>query len=368
MKKAITNTILCTGKEMLSGKALLINNQRISAVVNADEIPGDYTLYDGKGHYLSPGFIDLQIYGAGGYLFSAHPSIEAIEATKKYCMQGGANHFLLTLATNSAEVVRRGISVARQYITEGGRGLLGLHLEGPWINPEKRGAHLLEYIHPPTLHEVKKQVEDARGIVKMITLAPERVSEEIIDYLHQQGIVVSAGHSNATYEEALKSFEKIKTVTHLFNAMSPMQSREPGMVGAVYNHPSVYASIVADGVHVHFAAVRVSKKLMGERLFLITDAVTETPEAPYRHVFKKDRYVMPEGTLSGSVLTMMQAVKNCVREAGIELQEALRMATLYPARVLGMEDRTGLIEKNYLASFTVFDKELNWVEAIDFVG
>jgi N-acetylglucosamine-6-phosphate deacetylase len=366
MKKVITNGCIYSGKEILSETAILINEGKIEGFVNANDLPAGYAVYDLKGNNLSPAFIDLQIYGANGYLFSADPTLEAIRATLAYCQRGGATKFLLTLATNSKEVFSKGVSVAKQFLKDGGRGLLGLHLEGPWINPEKRGAHLLQYIHSPTLDEAKKLVDDADGVVKLITLAPEMVDETIIDYLQANKIIISAGHSNATYKQATRGFEKIKTATHLFNAMSQLQSREPGMVGAIFNHQSVCASMVADGVHAAFAAIRISKKILGERLFLITDAVAETSKGPYQHIFKNDRYIIPDGTLSGSALTMMKAVQNCVQQAGIDLPEALRMASLYPAKILGIENRLGLIEKNYAASFAVFDKEMNLVEVIDY--
>jgi N-acetylglucosamine-6-phosphate deacetylase len=297
-------------------------------------------------------------------LFSANPGIEAIEATYKYCLQGGASKFLLTAATNSKEVFSKAIAVAKQYLNEGGKGMIGLHLEGPWINPDKRGAHILEYIHKPTLDEAKKLVDEAEGVVKMITLATEMVDEEIIAYLRENKIIVSAGHTNATYEQAMKGLGKVDMVTHLFNAMSQFQSREPGMVGAIYDHPSVSCSLVADGIHVDYAAIRISKKILGERLWLITDAVSETTTGPYQHILKTDRYVLPTGTLSGSALTMMKAVKNCVDHAGIDIEEALRMASLYPARVLGMDDKTGVLERNYEAAFVVFDNDLNVIDVI----
>jgi N-acetylglucosamine-6-phosphate deacetylase len=364
MKQVITNATIYTAKEILTGTAILISDGIIQGFVYDTDIPDDYEVRDLGGRNLAPAFIDLQIYGANGFLFSESPTTEAIEATKNYCLQGGASKFLLTVSTNSWEVVSRCLNAAKQYLAAGGKNLTGLHLEGPWINAEKRGAHQQQYIHSPTMEEAKKIVDAAEGVVKMITLAPERAEETIIDYLQNNGIVVSAGHSNATYQQAMRGFEKIKVATHLFNAMSQLQSREPGMVGAIYNHPSVCCSLVADGVHVDYAAIRISKKILGERLFLITDAVAETSTGPYRHVFKDDRYVLPSGTLSGSALTMMKAVKNCVQHAGIDLDEALRMASLYPARVLGIEDRAGLIQKNYEASFVVFDEELNVIDVI----
>jgi N-acetylglucosamine-6-phosphate deacetylase len=199
----------------------------------------------------------------------------------------------------------------------------------------------------------------------MITLAPEMVEESIIDYLQENKILVSAGHSNASYKQATNGFKKIKLATHLFNAMSPLQSREPGMVGAIYNSDNVSSSFVADGLNVEFAALQISKKILGERLFLITDAVAETTKGGYQHVFKNDRYTLPDGTLSGSTLTMMKAVKNCVQYAEIELEEALRMASFYPSRILGIDNEFGFIEKNYIASFVVFDNDLNLIDVFD---
>ena len=146
--------------------------------------------------------------------------------------------------------------------------------------------------------------------------------------------------------------------------MSQFQSREPGMVGAIYDHPSVRCSLVADGVHVDYTTIRISKKILGERIWLITDAVAETSIGPYQHIFKNDRYVLPNGTLSGSALTMMKAVKNCIDHVGVEVEEALRMASLYPAKVLGIDSKTGLIERNYETSFVVFNDDLNVIDVI----
>jgi len=364
MKQVFTNATIYTGTQILSGSAILVNDGLIVGFVYDTDIPDDYELKDLGGNNIAPAFIDLQIYGGNGHLFSANPGIEAIEATYNYCLQGGASKFLLTAATNSSAVFSKCIGVVKQYLEGGGKGLPGLHLEGPWINPEKRGAHLLEYIHKPTLDEAKKLVDEADGVVKIITLAPEMVNEEIVGYLQSNGIIVSAGHTNATFHQAKKGFEKIKVVTHLFNAMSQFQSREPGMVGAIYDHPSVCCSLVADGVHVDYAAIRISKKILGDRICLITDAVAESSTGPYQHVFKNDRYTLPDGTLSGSSLTMMKAVKNCVEHAGIDIEEALRMGSLYPARILGIDNATGLVERNYEASFVVFDNEMNVIDVI----
>ncbi len=365
MKQVITNCIIYSGKEIFSGVSILLDEGRITSFVYDTDLPEDYNVIDLKGKNICPAFIDLQIYGANGFLYSASPTIEAINATRQYCLDGGATKFLLTIATNSKDIVSKGILIARQYLKEGGKGLLGLHLEGPWINPQKRGAHSNEHISAPAIEEVRKLITDAGGIVKMITLAPEMVDESIVDLLQENKILVSAGHSNASYQQAVKGFEKIKLATHLFNAMSQLQSREPGMVGAIFNDPVVKSSIVADGLHVDFATIQISKKILGERLYLITDAVAETTGDIYHHVFKNDRYTLPDGTLSGSALSMMKAVRNCVQHVGIDTEEALRMASLYPAKILGIDHEHGLIERNFKASFVVFDNELNMSEVID---
>ncbi len=362
MQTAYTNLTIYSGNSIIENATLLVKNNVIDGIVNNNEVPEGYTIKNCEGLNIAPAFIDLQLYGGNGKLFSAQPSFEAIEATNIYCKKGGCNHFLLAVATNSKEVFYESITVAKKYLQlSHTSGFMGLHLEGPWINTEKRGAHQPQFIHAPSTTEVKELLQHAAGVVKMITLAPEIVSEEIIDLLQENGIVVSAGHTNANYKIAKHSFKKIKTVTHLFNAMSPLQGRNPGVVGAVYDDDKVCSSVVADGFHVDFASIRISKKIMKERLFLITDAVTETVKGPYQHQYKDGRYVMPDGTLSGSTLTMMQAVKNCFENKVASLEECLRMASTYPAQLMQWND-LGKIEKGYKASLVFFDKTLNVID------
>jgi len=212
--------------------------------------------------------------------------------------------------------------------------------------------------HDP--HWCQQLLTRQKGVVKMITIAPEVCDEKVLDYLLSEGIIVSAGHTNATYKEATHAFNKgIPAATHLFNAMSPFQHREPGMVGAIYDHSKVMSSLVCDGVHVDYVAVRISKQILQERLFFITDAVTEITEGEYIHLFKEGRYSLPDGTLSGSSLTMIECIKNAVEHVGIALDEALRMASTYPARLLDEGYKLGRIEKGYRSSFVVFDDDLD---------
>lgn len=364
MSIAYTNARLFTGQSVETDKAILVQHQLIVDVVPATNVPAHYTIQDLKGYYLAPAFIDLQIYGGNGKLFSQEISLDALQATYEYSRAGGAPHFMITMATNTIDKFLQGMDVVRKYWAQGGKGLLGLHLEGPYMNPIKRGAHLLECIKQPTLEEVTLLLERGKGVFKMITLAPEQCDPAIIDLLIQHNIIVSAGHTNATYKQGMTAFNQgIPAATHLFNAMSPLQHREPGMVGAIFNHPNVMSSIVCDGIHVDYAAVKIAKSVMKERLFFITDAVAETTTGEYQHLFSGDRYALPDGTLSGSALTMMQCVKNGVEQAGIPLDEALRMASTYPAQLV-KDRKMGRITKGYEACMVVFDDALQVQQVI----
>ena len=194
-----------------------------------------------------------------------YPDTDALYKLKEYCEKGGAAYCLPTAATNTLEVFYKCIDAVRAYWNEGGEGILGLHIEGPWINPIKRGAHIESLIHSPTVKEVSDLLEYGKDVIKMITLAPEVCSKEVITLIQSHDIVISAGHSNATYKEAMQAFSNgIKIVTHLYNAMSALQHREPGLVGATFNNENVMASIIPDGHHVDYAAIRIAKKIMGD--------------------------------------------------------------------------------------------------------
>jgi N-acetylglucosamine-6-phosphate deacetylase len=365
MSTAFIAREIFTGQDIQTGKAVLTREGRIVDVVPVADLPADYRVRELPGYLLAPAFIDLQIYGGNGLLFSADLSTAALEATYEYCLEGGCTQFMITLATNSIDKFLRGLEVAREYRNNGGKGLLGVHLEGPYINPAKRGAHLEKFIKTPTPEEIGLLIQKGKDVFRMMTLAPERCDRACIELLISNGIIVSAGHSNATYEEAANGFyQGIPAATHLFNAMSPLQGRQPGMLGAIYDNNDVRSSIVCDGVHVDFASVRISKKIMADRLFFITDAVTEVQYGEYIHIFKGDRYTLPDGTLSGSSLTMLRAVRNGVENAGIPLLEALRMASLYPATVLGEQDKRGCIRPGAQADLVLLDEQLNLVQVI----
>ena len=294
-------------------------------------------------------------------LFAEFPYADTLVDMYKHCITGGTHLFLPTVATNTLQVVHKCIDAVNDYYKANGKGVAGLHLEGPWLNKLKRGAHVEELIHSPDIKEVADLLEYGKGVIKMITLAPEICSTDVTNLIQSSGIIISAGHSNGTFAETMQAFDNgIHTVTHLFNAMSSFHHRNPGMPAAVMQHPTVMASIIADGHHVDFEVIKIAKKLIERRLFLITDAVTETVRGYYPHHLEGDKYVS-KGILSGSAITMLQSVKNCFEKVGIELNEALRMASIYPAKVLGIDYYVGMIKKGYAASFIMLDKDLDLI-------
>jgi N-acetylglucosamine-6-phosphate deacetylase len=355
---------LFTGDAWLYDHAVTVANGIIEKVTPVSSLPADAIPEYFPESFLAPALIDLQIYGAHKKLFAVYPDVNSLYALNDYCCAGGAAYCLPTVATNLPDVFYKCIDAIKDYWNEGGEGVLGLHIEGPWINSIKRGAHIESFIHSPTIEEAKELLQYGKDVIKMITLAPEVCSREVIDLVQSYGVVISAGHSNATYKQAIQGFDYgIRTATHLYNAMSSLQHREPGLVGAVFNDERVRCSIIADGHHVDYEAIRIANKLMGERLFAITDAVTETTEGHYQHYLAGDKYEAA-GILSGSALTMNKALRNMVSYAGIELERALRMCSFYPAKVMGLETELGKIEEGYKAKMIVLNKTLELVKMI----
>ena len=358
MQQILSAQKLFTGEHWISEAVIVIENGKVLAIKK-----------EGYEHnkaipLIVPALIDLQIYGAAGKLLSEFPTADTIQKTYDYCVASGTAYFQPTLATQSKEVIYKCIDAVRDYKSNGGKGCIGLHIEGPWINPIKRGAHATEFIHPPTFKEVEDLLHYGKEHVSMITLAPEIVDASIIQLINQNGVVVSAGHSDATYEQATLAFNNDITVaTHLYNAMSALQHRAPGMVGAIFNHQTVACSLVADGYHVDFNAIKIAKKIMGERLFCITDAVTTTTTGIYQHQLAGDKYESA-GVLSGSSLTQLKSVNNLISKVGIEFGEAVRMCGLYPARVMNRKEITGKIAVNENADLLCLDNDRQFLELI----
>lgn len=369
---ALTNCIIYTGYEKLYNHAVIIAKKQIKQVCPISELPQDIEVRDLENTILAPGFIDLQVNGCGGVKFNDNQAdilIKTLEIMQKTNERNGCTSFLPTLITSPDPLIKTAIETMRHYLAIYKNQALGLHIEGPYINPMKKGIHNTEYIRKPSAEMINYLCQNTDVITK-ITLAPEIVAKKYIHQLVEAGIVVSAGHSNATYEEAQNGFKAgIQFSTHLFNAMPAISGRAPGLVGAIYNTPNVYAGIIADGLHVHWANIRDSKQLKGDKLILVTDATTpagldpNSNEKDYFSFAGKTIYynnglcIDKNGTLSGSALTMIKAVKNSVEHVGISLDEALRMATLYPARAISVDKKLGSIEKDKVANLIVFNSD-----------
>lgn len=309
--------------------------------------------------FLVPGFIDLQIYGAAGKLFSVDPSVESLSIIEDDLLKNGTTGFLICAATNTPDVFNQCIAAVKAHRKEA-KNCLGLHLEGPYLNVKRKGAHIEEFIRKADLDEVKALLDFGDGVIKMITIAPELQDDKVIQYLLDHKVVVSLGHSDASFEQATAAYNRgVQSTTHLFNAMTPIHHRTPGIPTAVFNHDKAMASIIADGYHVDFEVVKFSQRMLKDRLFLITDAVTACSIGPYQHQLIDGRFVMPDGTLSGSSLTMLQGLQNCVNHCEISLQDAINMCALNPAKLMGLDHLMGKVEVGYQANLLVLDKALN---------
>lgn len=365
---AYTAETIYTGKETLHNSAIVVNEEKIVAVCPLAQLPSNCKLiHTGNYTAIAAPFIDLQIYGANKKLFSEYADVSSLEALQQYCKQHGTAYCLPTVATLPYEQLFKCIDAIRAYWNMGGTGILGLHIEGPWIHKEKRGAHKEEWIFSPAYEQAKELLDYGKDVIKIITLAPEICSQEVLHLIKSYSIVIAAGHSNATYEQAMQSFTQfgINMATHLFNAMSAFHHRQPGLIGAILDSPSVCASIIPDGEHVHYAAIRIAKKILGSRLFAITDAVTETSSGPYQHTFQKEVYTS-HGTLSGSALNLEKAFHNLMQHVQLPVEEALRMCNFYPASILKMDTLIGSLQPGARAEMLVLNNKHQIIDCIGF--
>lgn len=369
---ALTHCTLYTGQQELTNHALLIDGTNIVDIIPQTDLDPSLTQIDLDNHSVAPGFIDLQLNGCGGVMFNDAITAETLDQMHRTNLNSGTTSFLPTLITAPDAYITTALDVVCTYRQQNPDNVLGLHLEGPYLNPKRKGIHNGDYIRKPDRTLLQQIANFGRETVKLITLAPEMATSEDIQRLVDAGIVVSAGHTDATYEQAIAGFDAgVRMVTHLFNAMSPWLGRSPGMVGAVFQR-GVYAGVIADGHHVHFESIRLAKTLLQDKLLLVTDA---TPPAGAQmdsfwiggqEVFYRDgKCVSADGTLGGSALTMMEAVANCVRHVDVPLAEALRMASTYPATAIGVDHKLGRIAPGYIANLVIFDSTLHITGMVD---
>ena len=367
MAKAFVNARVLAGDRFLTGHAVLVDGGRISAVVEAtDRRVRGADVRDLRGASLVPGFIDCQVNGGGGVLFNDAPNVDTIRRIGTAHATFGTTGFLPTLISDDVEVMRAAIQSVDEAISAGAPGVLGIHLEGPYLAPDRRGIHNAAKFHIPQSSDIEL-VSSLRHGRTLITLAPERVPEEAIRALVARGVIVAGGHTAADYATTRRALDAgMRGFTHLFNAMTPLQSREPGVVGAALEDPASWCGLIVDGYHLHPAALRIALAAKEQsKLFLVTDAMPpvgstdDTFELNGETITCRDgRCVNAQGTLAGSSLDMAAAVRNTIEQGGVAPEEALRMASAYPADFLGLGATHGRIAPGCAADFVVLDDTL----------
>ncbi|RJG47723.1 N-acetylglucosamine-6-phosphate deacetylase [Motilimonas pumila] len=361
---ALTNCTIYTTEAVLTEHAVLVDGDAIHSIVAAGDLPAGIDTVDLKGANLAPGFIDLQLNGCGGVMFNDDVSVKTLQIMQQANLKSGCTSYLPTLITSSDEDMKAALKVGREYMDATPNEVLGLHLEGPYLSLEKKGIHRPEFIREPSQDMIDLICENA-DIVAKVTLAPENTPLAVIKQLTAAGVLVSLGHTNATYEQAQAAIDAgARFATHLFNAMSPMTGREPGVLGAIYDNDDVYTGIIVDGFHVAYPNVRISKKIKGEKLVLVSDAtapaganIDQFDFVGTTVYYKDGKCFGADGTLGGSAVTMMESVENTVKHVGIELDEAIRMATLYAAKAIKADDKLGAIAPGKVANLAIFDAD-----------
>nr|WP_083489687.1 N-acetylglucosamine-6-phosphate deacetylase [Stenotrophomonas ginsengisoli] len=370
---AVTTTVLRHGRVLAGAQfrddlTVVIEQGRIVALERDPdpEAPVRAGQVDLAGGWLLPGFIDAQVNGGGGVLFNNAPTVEGIAAIAAAHRRFGTTGLLPTLISDQPAVMARAIDAVRRAIEQGVPGVLGIHLEGPYIAPARKGTHDAATFRVPGADELALASSLDNGVT-LLTLAPERVPLESIRTLADRGVVVAAGHTAATYEEIRAGLDAgVRAFTHLYNAMSPLTGREPGTVGAALDDAHSWVGIIADGVHVHPASLRLAlaAKPAG-KVFLVTDAMPPVGAQDPSYVLYGETITAVDGVvrnaagaLAGSALDMASAVRNAVSWLGVDLAEAARMASTYPAQLLGLDEFRGHIAEGCIADLVLLDTHL----------
>jgi N-acetylglucosamine-6-phosphate deacetylase len=374
MTSALINGRVVLHDEIRSDLCVVIENGRITAL--SPSFPDDAEQVDLAGQLVLPGFIDVQVNGGGGRLFNDDPSVETIAAMAAAHRQFGTTGLLPTLISDELSVIERAIAAVDQAIDSGIPGVIGVHIEGPFLSNARRGIHL-ESMLQPFDDRFLEVLCSARNGKTLVTVAPECISPAQIRRLVDGGVIVAAGHSDADYETVRAAIDAgVTGFTHLFNAMSQLTNRAPGMVGAALEDSSTYAGIIVDGHHLHPATFRAGLQAKGiDRMMLVTDAMP-TVGAEHQEFMLQgrairrdgDKLLSQEGTLAGSTLTMASAVANAIEQGRLDLPSAVRMASSTPAHFLGLADKTGGIELGLRADLIAMNDDFtvtaSWIGGV----
>jgi N-acetylglucosamine-6-phosphate deacetylase len=370
-RKLISKGFVFNKNEGFEKKDILIEGNKIIKIeesVTTD--PTDLEFTDADGYYVVPGFIDIHTHGACGCDFM-HSTEEDINSLSLFFASKGVTSFLPAIMTASMEDIYCALGNIRNAIKAGTSGakILGINLEGPFINPEFKGAHPTEHITVPTPALLNNLMERSGNNIKLITVAPEiSGGMEIPEYLKEYGIKFSIGHSGLDYKSSVRAFKSgFEHITHLFNAMEGLHHRKPGLVGAALDDDRITVEIIADGIHIDPAVIRIILKCKTtHNVVLITDSISGTGLAVDWYTLggqkihvEKGVARLENGVLAGSTLTMVDSVRKMVREFNVPLEDAVRMAAVNPARVLNIHKRKGSLEEEMDADLTILDKDLN---------
>ena len=363
---ALTNANVLTDDGFRPDLAVLVEDGKVVALLPESGLPAGVTRRDLGGGHLLPGYIDVQVNGGGGVLFNNAPTVEALRTIVAGHRRFGSTGLMPTLISDDVETMRLAVAAVRQAIAEGVPGVLGIHLEGPYIAPERKGTHNADKFRVPDAAEIEMATSLDNGVT-LVTLAPEQVPADTIRAMVARGAKVAAGHTAASYEQARVGLDAgISGFTHLYNAMTPLQGRDPGVVGAALEDPHSWCGVIVDGVHVHPASLRVAlaAKPRG-KVVLVTDAMpmvgSDDPSFNLygETIVAKDGVVRnAAGSLAGSALDMASAVRNTVQMLGLPLEEAARMASTYPVQFLGIDDYRGRIAPGCAADLVLLDDAL----------
>ncbi|WP_299013089.1 N-acetylglucosamine-6-phosphate deacetylase [uncultured Photobacterium sp.] len=357
---AITHVDVFDGQSTQKNQAILVEGDTIHDIVPMEKATLPEQTFNGTGLTATAGFIDIQLNGCGGVLLNTDIQKKTLDIMNHTNLKYGTTQYLPTFITSGNDSMRNVIDLIGDIENRAADGILGLHLEGPFISKEKKGAH--DPIHIRHLDEMTAYyLADHADKISIVTLAPENTSQSVIDILKEAGITVSLGHTNATYDE-LEAKVGLNMATHLYNAMSSFGSREPGAVGYIFDKKP-HAGIIVDGIHCAYASVRIAHEILGEKLFLITDAVTpagtditEYDMAGIKAFVTDGKCHFEDGTIAGSAITMLDGIRNLIQYVGISREEALRMATLYPAKALNIDNKYGKLVSGYKANITLLSE------------
>ena len=370
---ALTNARVLLDDGFADDRAVLVEAGRIVDVVPRSRVNGAKR-EDLAGAHLLPGFIDCQVNGGGGALFNDDPSVATIRTIGAAHRRFGTTAFLPTLISEDFTVIARAIKAVREAMSSHVPGVAGVHIEGPFINEARAGAHDSAKIRDLDTRDMALLSSLGAGRT-LVTLAPEMTSAATLRYLAREGVVLSAGHTDGTFEQVSAALKNgVRGVTHLFNAMSPLHHREPGAAGAALADPDCWCGLIVDGQHVHPAVLKIALAAKrADRFMIVTDAMPNVGSEQDsfmlqgRRITVKDGICVDEtGTLAGSAIDMATSVRNCVGMLGLPLERAARMASTYPAEFLGLQAEMGRIAPGQRANLVALDAKLEvrttWID------